>query len=125
MPRPTKKTRSPSKSAKGSPAPAKRAAASGILTVRLTHPERVVYPDENITKRDLANYYATVSNWMLPHVADRPLAIVRCPEGMSGQCFFQKHPAAGMPDNLDRIQIREKDTTDTYLALHDVHGLLS
>ena len=125
MPRPTKKTRKPSKPAKRSPAPPKRTAASGTLTVRLTHPERVVYPDENITKRDLANYYATVAPWMLPHVADRPLAIVRCPEGMNGQCFFQKHPAAGMPDNLDRIQIREKDTTGTYLALHDIQGLLA
>lgn len=126
MPRQTKKTPASNKSAKRrSPTPRKRAAVSGMLTFRLTHPERVVYPDENITKRDLANYYATVANWMLPHVADRPLAIVRCPEGMSGQCFFQKHPAAGMPDNLDRIQIREKDTTGTYLALHDVHGLLT
>lgn len=125
MPRQTKKTRQPSKPAKHSPATRKQATAGGTLTFRLTHPERVVYPDENITKRDLANYYATVAPWMLPHVADRPLAIVRCPEGMSGQCFFQKHPAAGMPDNLDRIQIREKDTTGTYLALHDIHGLLS
>lgn len=125
MSQPTKKTRQPSKPDKRSSASPNRATASGTLTVHLTHPERVVYPDENITKRDLANYYATVAPWMLPHVADRPLAVVRCPEGMSGQCFFQKHPAAGMPDILDRIQIREKDTTGTYLALHDIHGLLA
>ena len=63
--------------------------------VRLTHPDKVLYPDAGITKQDLADYYAQVAEWMLPHVVDRPLAIVRCPEGSGKACFFQKHPGEG------------------------------
>jgi bifunctional non-homologous end joining protein LigD len=95
------------------------------LTVRLTHPERVIYPEQGITKRDLANYYATVAEWMLPHVSDRPLAMVRCPEGMSGACFFQKHPPPGMSADVGRIEIREKNETGTYVVVHDLKGLLT
>jgi bifunctional non-homologous end joining protein LigD len=95
------------------------------LTVRLTHPDRIVYPEQGITKRDLANYYVTVADWMLPHVTDRPLAMVRCPEGLNGEGFFQKHPPRGMPAYAERIQIREKNGTSTYVAIHDLKGLIT
>jgi bifunctional non-homologous end joining protein LigD len=94
------------------------------LTVRLTHPDRVVYPEQGITKRDLAAYYVAVSEWMFPHVVDRPLAIVRCPAGMSGECFFQKHPPPGM-SAVDRIQIREKSGTSPYVVIRDLKGLIT
>ncbi len=65
-----------------------------IAGVRLSHPDKVLYPDQGYTKRDLAHYYERIADWMLPHVVGRPLALVRCPAGYGKQCFFQKHPGA-------------------------------
>ncbi|MGN8258765.1 DNA ligase D [Pseudomonas sp. SMSB3] len=65
--------------------------------VRITHPERVIDPTSGLTKRDLAEYYAQVSPWLLPHLKNRPIALVRAPEGISGDLFFQK--------NADRLAI--------------------
>ena len=73
--------------------------------VRLSHPDKVLYPDGKITKHDLAAYYATVADWMLPHVIDRPLAIVRCPAGSGKACFFQKHPGEGASDHLRQVNV--------------------
>src|SRR5262249_32527520 len=56
--------------------------------VRLTHPDRVLYPDLGLTKRDVAAYYETVAKWIVPHVAGRPLTLVRCPNGVDESCFF-------------------------------------
>jgi bifunctional non-homologous end joining protein LigD len=68
-----------------------------VAGVHLTHPERVYWDDAGVTKRDLAEYYVKVWKWMRPHVAGRPISLLRCPEGASGQCFFQKHARAGIP----------------------------
>lgn len=58
---------------------------------KITHPDRMVYPKNHISKLDVANYYYNIQNWILPHIINRPLAIVRCPEGLKEACFFQKH----------------------------------
>ncbi|QBQ99796.1 DNA ligase D [Paraburkholderia pallida] len=66
--------------------------------LKITHPERVVDPSTGITKADLVHYYASVAEWMLPHLQARPLAMVRAPEGLAGELFFQKHAdRTGMP----------------------------
>jgi bifunctional non-homologous end joining protein LigD len=62
-----------------------------IAGVLLTHPDRVLYPEQGITKRTLAEYYEWIAPRMLPHVAGRPLTLVRCPQGHRRTCFFQKH----------------------------------
>lgn len=93
--------------------------------LKLTHPERVVYPDLGLTKLDLVSYYAEVSEWMLPHVANRPLSLVRCPTGQTGHCFYQKHASAGTPAALQRVVIQEKDKAEEYLVIHSLAGLLS
>lgn len=95
------------------------------LGIRITHPDRVVYPDDNITKQDVAQYYAQVADWMLPHIVDRPLNLVRCPVGASQPCFFQKHPPQGLPDVVERIRVKEKSGTATYLVVRDLRGLLA
>ncbi|MBI3862339.1 MAG: hypothetical protein HY290_10635 [Planctomycetia bacterium] len=95
------------------------------LNVRLTHPDRVIFSDPDVTKRDLAVYYARIAAWMLPHVAGRPLAILRCPVGTDDTCFFQKHPPAGLPTTVQRIRIREKKQEGTYLEIDDVQGLVA
>ena len=93
--------------------------------LRLTNPQRVLYPDLGITKLDLANYYAQIANWILPHIAGRPLSLVRCPDGVAGQCFFQKHPPAGLSASVERIKVVEKSETNEYLVVHDLEGIIS
>jgi bifunctional non-homologous end joining protein LigD len=102
-----------------------RAAAAATSSVQLTNPDRVLFPDIGLTKQGLADYYLQVARWMLPHVLDRPLSLVRCPDGKTGKCFFQKHSAPGTPAELGRIDIREKDETEEYLFIRNVDGLVA
>lgn len=122
----------PRKLAASRPAASKRATSAAkardectVAGVRITHPDRVVYPDPAVTKCDLALYYAWIADRMLPYVAGRPLTLVRCPEGPSGQCFFQKHITGTMPEAVRGIKIREKSGTDEYLVVDDATGLVS
>ena len=83
--------------AKRKSAPVKaRKADTTVGAVTLTHPDRVYWEDAGVTKRDLAEFYAQIWKWMRPHVTGRPISLLRCPEGAAGQCFFQKHAAAGI-----------------------------
>ncbi len=93
--------------------------------VRLTSPDKVLYPEQGLTKLDLATYYATIAQWMLPHVAGRPLALLRCPDGRHKACFLQKHAGPGAPANLRQVAIREKRATRNYLVVDDAEGLIS
>ncbi len=77
-----------------------------VATIPISHPERVVYPDNGTTKEDLARYYEAIAPLMLPHVRLRPLTVVRCPEGLAKQCFFQKH---WTPQQAKRIKTRDLD----------------
>ncbi|MGE5793619.1 MAG: non-homologous end-joining DNA ligase [Bacteroidota bacterium] len=74
-----------------------RAGIVRVAGVTISHPERPVWPDEGITKADLARYYESVGRWLLPHVADRPLSLIRCPGGTAKQCFFQRHMGRERP----------------------------
>ncbi len=69
--------------------------------IKLTHPDRLYWSEAGISKQGLADYYSAIWEWVAPHVTGRPLALVRCPGGIEGQCFFQKHAWTG----LDRKQI--------------------
>lgn len=97
-----------------------------VAGVRITSPDRVLYPDQGVTKIALAEYYAAVGERMLPHVAGRPLSVVRCPSGRQGQCFYQKHLKEGWPEAVYGIELEEKSgETASYLAVRDVAGLVS
>jgi bifunctional non-homologous end joining protein LigD len=93
--------------------------------VRVTHPDRVFYPNEKITKRDLIAHYLSIADKILPHVAERPLSLVRCPDGITGQHFFQKHASQGFPAQFEKIPIREKSGKDDYLYIRDERGLVA
>lgn len=93
--------------------------------VRLTNPAKVLYPEEGITKLELAQYYRSVADWMLPHVVNRPLVLVRCPDGRHQDSFYQKHAGAGWPPALRQVPIREKSKTERYVLVEDVAGLIS
>jgi bifunctional non-homologous end joining protein LigD len=96
-----------------------------IYGVRLTHGDKVLYPEQDITKLELAEYYQSVAEWMLPHIIDRPLVLVRCPDGRAKECFYQKHPALGTPETLRQIPIREEKKTGNYVVVDDVKSLIS
>jgi bifunctional non-homologous end joining protein LigD len=93
--------------------------------VHLSHPDKVLYPGPEITKRDLANYYAQVADWMMPHVMDRPLAIVRCPAGSGKPCFFQKHPGETASGHLRQVNVAAGGAPEYHLAIDDLAGLIS
>jgi bifunctional non-homologous end joining protein LigD len=93
--------------------------------VRLTSPDKVLYPEQGITKLELAAYYQAVADWMLPHAVNRPLVLVRCPEGRQKNCFYQKHPPAGTPEALRQIPVRESTTMEKYVVVDNVAGLIS
>jgi bifunctional non-homologous end joining protein LigD len=95
----------------------------GESDVRFTHPDRVYWPDVGVTKRDLADHYRSVWDWMAPHIISRPLALVRCPDGTSGQCFFQKHASAGLTEENLRIVIDRNRRQ--VLAVEGLDGVLS
>jgi bifunctional non-homologous end joining protein LigD len=96
-----------------------------IAGVRITHPDRVLYPDAGITKRGVIEHYLSIADLMLPHIADRPLSLVRAPRGVGGETFYQKHASEGWPDEFKAIAIREKSGTDQYLYITDERGLVA
>jgi bifunctional non-homologous end joining protein LigD len=91
--------------------------------VHLTHPDRVYWEDAGVSKYDLAEYYGKVWKYMEPHVTGRVLAIVRCPEGAAGQCFFQKHASAGVEEKFLHL-VREPDG-DKSISIDDLDGLIA
>jgi bifunctional non-homologous end joining protein LigD len=96
-----------------------------VAGVRLTHPDRVLYPDPLVTKVDLARYYERIADWIVPHVAGRPLTLVRCPEGLRGKCFYMKHSRVWAPEPLRRIQVQEKTKLDEYLVTDGLAGVVA
>jgi bifunctional non-homologous end joining protein LigD len=101
----------------------KGAKAAATLPVALTHPDRVLWPDVGVTKQGLAEFYAEIWPWIAPHVVDRPLALVRCPGGISDTCFFQKHAWAGISEHI--VRGRDPEGGEELLAIKDVAGLVS
>ncbi len=91
--------------------------------IELTHPERVVFAEEGVTKQDVADYYDTVMDWLLPEISGRPLSIIRCPQGASRPCFFQKHLAPGMK-YVDSVPLEEESgQVEDYLVVRDALGV--
>jgi bifunctional non-homologous end joining protein LigD len=96
-----------------------------VAGVGISHPKRVLYPEAGITKQRVAVYYERIGEWMVPHVADRPLTLVRCPDGLAGDCFFMKHSKVWAPEALRRVKIQEKTKVGDYLIADDIAGLVS
>jgi bifunctional non-homologous end joining protein LigD len=105
------------------PKPSANVKPASPLPVRLTHPDRVLWPAAGITKQGLAEFYAEVWPWIAPFIVNRPLALVRCPGGVDETCFFQKHAWAGMSDAVSRSRDPEDD--EEILTVSTLEGLLS
>ncbi|MCE8004266.1 DNA ligase D [Billgrantia ethanolica] len=106
------------------PAARKRKDETSLLGVRLTSPERVLFPEQGLTKLDLARLYEQIHEWVLPHLARRPLSLVRCPQGRNDECFFQKHPRSAIPDSVPRIDVPEKKGSAEYVYVESAADLI-
>ncbi|HEX8364690.1 MAG TPA: DNA ligase D [Allosphingosinicella sp.] len=94
--------------------------------IRISNPERVLWPEAGISKQELVDYYRTVGPLMTVWAAERPLSLVRCPQGRSKKCFFQKHNTATFGEHVRQIEIEEKkgERVD-YVYVEDVAGLVA
>jgi bifunctional non-homologous end joining protein LigD len=96
--------------------------APELARVRLTHPERILWEEPGITKQGLAEFYADIAKWILPHMAGRVLSLVRCPSGVGGQHFYAKHPWHGLDPAVRKVDVGEKEPM---LVVGNLTGLLS
>jgi bifunctional non-homologous end joining protein LigD len=94
--------------------------------VKITHPEKILDAESGLTKRALAEYFEAVADNMLPHVADRPLSVVRCPDGNRKPCFFQKHTGVGTAHEVKSVSIRNRKNgeKEEFLTVDSVEGLI-
>lgn len=95
-----------------------------ISKIKFTNLDRVFYPKQGITKGDLVEYYQLVEKFILPHVANRPLTLVRCPSGHQANCFYQKHFTDSIPKTLKSIPILEHGAYEPYIYINNVQGLM-
>ncbi|MFL5308814.1 MAG: DNA ligase D, partial [Myxococcales bacterium] len=96
-----------------------------VAGIPISHPERVVFPDQGITKLDLARYYESSGDRIVSHVAGRPLTLVRCPGAIGDDCVFMKHSKVWAPPALRRIRIPEKTKLGEYLVADSVAAVVS
>jgi len=110
---------------KSAPAPTSAPASAAESDVAISNRERVIFPEGGQTKGDLADYYAAVAPLMLPFLGNRPISLVRCPQGRAKKCFFQKHDSGALGDAVYHVPIREKDGgAEDYLYVTDARGIL-
>jgi len=105
-----------------SPAPEKKAKRQSAI--RLTHPDKVLDEESGLTKQQLADYYWQIADYLLPEITNRPLSLVRCPEGSGKPCFFQKHTSVMLPPGVETIDIRDKSgKVEPYITISTKEAL--
>ncbi|MGH8799014.1 MAG: non-homologous end-joining DNA ligase, partial [Casimicrobiaceae bacterium] len=115
----------PAPAARAKPAVAVPASTDAVAGVKLSHPDKELFPEAKLRKRDIAQYYETITEWILPHLRGRPLALVRCPDGWNKQCFFQKHADKGVHAAVTRVEVPEGKGTATYFAADSLPALVA
>jgi bifunctional non-homologous end joining protein LigD len=93
-----------------------------VKTSPISHPERMLWPSDGITKQGLADFYADSARWILPHLVNRPLSLVRCPGGIAADCFYAKNEWAGLGKAVRRVA---SDSSETLLVVDDIEGLMA
>jgi bifunctional non-homologous end joining protein LigD len=117
-------TEAPAK-VKRTPKPEKPKPTTAHAPIRLTHPDKILDAQSQLSKQQLADYYWAIAPYMLPYIADRPLSLVRCPEGTGHPCFFQKHVNHALPPGLKSIDVPDKKTgkIEAYITLSTAEAL--
>jgi bifunctional non-homologous end joining protein LigD len=95
-----------------------------VAGVELSNPNKLLYPDARLSKLDLARYYETIGDWIVPHLANRPLSLLRCPDGWTGQCFYQKHADKGAHSSVERVEVPEATGNTSYMMITSVAGVV-
>ena len=101
------------------------ASFDSVSGVRISHPERLIYPALDISKIQLAGYYAAIAEWILPHIEGRPLTLVHCPAGVTAPCRYLKHAKQWGPSALRRVKIQEKTKVGEYLVADNIEAVVS
>ena len=106
-------------------APANASAALEHPPIRLTHPDKKIDDESGLTKQQLADYYWAIAPHLLPQIVGRPLSLVRCPEGSTKPCFFQKHTSSTLPPGIETVEVPEKKTgqLEPYITLSTPEAL--
>jgi bifunctional non-homologous end joining protein LigD len=111
---------------KGSKSKKAASAAAEDFGVEISSPDRVIFPELELTKKDLADYYATIEPLIMIDAAKRPMTLIRCPGGRTGECFFQKHDKGTFGPHVKQIPIEESNgSVEDYLYFDDIKGLLA
>ena len=108
------------------PVPLPDTPAAPQSRIKISSRDRVIYPESGLTKGQLADYYAAVAPVALRWLADRPISLVRCPQGRAKHCFFQKHDAGSFGEQVHHVEVREKDgSVEPYLYVRDLDGIMA
>lgn len=125
---PKTKPTKPKKPAGTKTVKAQTAKAGGVVEIagiKISHPERVMYPEQGYTKEDIARYYEAVSSYMLPYIENRLISAIRCPEDIHGQCFFQRHAGLIKSNYLLGMKVKGHGDGEAYMAIDSKAGLIS
>src|SRR5262249_30913819 len=93
-----------------------------VTHVPISHPDRLLWPQVGITKLELVRYYEAIAPRFLAHAGNRPISVVRCPNGPGGQCFFQRHVTAGMSSHVYGVKVAGHGEGKAYIYVNDAEG---
>jgi bifunctional non-homologous end joining protein LigD len=96
-----------------------------VAGIPLTSPDRLLWEDQGLTKQELAEFYAGIAEWLLPHLVNRPLTLIRCPAGTEKKCFVQRHSWAGMSSFIHADHVRDEKGTMEVLSVRDIQGVVA
>jgi bifunctional non-homologous end joining protein LigD len=96
-----------------------------VAGIKVTNGDKLLYPEAGITKRDLALSYEAVGDWILPHLRNRPLTLLRCPNGWDRESFYQKHADPNVADVIERVEVQDSDGLALYMIANSVSALIA
>jgi bifunctional non-homologous end joining protein LigD len=108
-----------------SPRKTKAFSKDTVAGIKISNPDKLLYPEAGITKRDLALYYEAIGDWIIPHLRNRPLTLVRCPNGWNRECFYQKHAGDGVAEVIERVTIQDSDGPALYMMANSVSAVVA
>jgi bifunctional non-homologous end joining protein LigD len=101
------------------------AASDEIAGIAISNGSKLLYPEAKVTKLDVARYYAAVGDVLVPQIRDRPLTLVRCPNGWDKTCFYQKHATQSLSEHIERIDIRDSSGVQPYMMANSVSAVVA